>query len=173
VSSPLAKFLIRSWWGRLWWRCWRVLSLARCSGHLPVGDCPRYFWCTLTIYCLRLLSMDDVIKLLYSLLRLYCIVVWYILHLWRQHMCGKWILAHICYAFGFAPKTGCDNQLDHSLWYAYSYLFCVPHSACECATCEAMTHDLHYWVLCAMYGVRVWGGPMGSGGLDEAPPSTP
>jgi hypothetical protein len=24
-------------------------------------------------------------------------------------MCGKWILAHICYAFGFAPKTGCDS----------------------------------------------------------------
>jgi hypothetical protein len=23
-------------------------------------------------------------------------------------MCGKWILAHICYAFGFAPRTGCD-----------------------------------------------------------------
>jgi hypothetical protein len=26
-------------------------------------------------------------------------------------MCGKWILAHICYAFGFAPKTGCDKVL--------------------------------------------------------------
>jgi hypothetical protein len=25
-------------------------------------------------------------------------------------MCGKWILAHICYAFGFAPKTGCDIE---------------------------------------------------------------
>jgi hypothetical protein len=25
-------------------------------------------------------------------------------------MCGKWILAHICYAFGFAPKTGCDTR---------------------------------------------------------------
>jgi hypothetical protein len=24
-------------------------------------------------------------------------------------MCGKWILAHICYAFGFAPRTGCDS----------------------------------------------------------------
>jgi hypothetical protein len=24
-------------------------------------------------------------------------------------MCGKWILAHICYAFGFAHKTGCDS----------------------------------------------------------------
>jgi hypothetical protein len=24
-------------------------------------------------------------------------------------MCGKWILAHICYAFGFAPRTGCDR----------------------------------------------------------------
>jgi hypothetical protein len=23
-------------------------------------------------------------------------------------MCGKWILAHICYAFRFSPKTGCD-----------------------------------------------------------------
>jgi hypothetical protein len=26
-------------------------------------------------------------------------------------MCGKWILAHICYAFGFAPRTGCDSYL--------------------------------------------------------------
>jgi hypothetical protein len=25
-------------------------------------------------------------------------------------MCGKWILAHICYAFGFAPRTGCDRE---------------------------------------------------------------
>ena len=25
-------------------------------------------------------------------------------------MCEKWILAHICYAFGFAPKTGCDTR---------------------------------------------------------------
>jgi hypothetical protein len=25
-------------------------------------------------------------------------------------MCGKWILAHICYAFGFAPKIGCDKK---------------------------------------------------------------
>jgi hypothetical protein len=24
-------------------------------------------------------------------------------------MCGKWILAHKCYAFGFAPRTGCDS----------------------------------------------------------------
>jgi hypothetical protein len=34
-----------------------------------------------------------------------------ILHLWRQHICGKWILAHIYYAFGFAYKTGCDTRL--------------------------------------------------------------
>jgi hypothetical protein len=27
-------------------------------------------------------------------------------------MCGKWILAHICYAFSFAPKTGCDTTLQ-------------------------------------------------------------
>jgi hypothetical protein len=26
-------------------------------------------------------------------------------------MCGKWILAHICYALSFAPKTGCDKNL--------------------------------------------------------------
>jgi hypothetical protein len=25
-------------------------------------------------------------------------------------MCGKWIMAHICYAFSFAPKTECDNE---------------------------------------------------------------
>ena len=26
-------------------------------------------------------------------------------------MCGKWILAHICYAFGFSPRTGCDSNV--------------------------------------------------------------
>jgi hypothetical protein len=25
-------------------------------------------------------------------------------------MCVKWILAHISYAFDFAPKTGCERQ---------------------------------------------------------------
>jgi hypothetical protein len=73
-----------------------------------MGDCPWYFHYTLIICCLSLLCLDDVIKLLYSLLCLYCIV-FDILHLWHQHMCRKWILAHICYAFGFAPKIGCDN----------------------------------------------------------------
>jgi hypothetical protein len=29
-----------------------------------------------------------------------------IMHLWHQYMCGKWILYHICYAFGFTPKPG-------------------------------------------------------------------
>jgi hypothetical protein len=24
-------------------------------------------------------------------------------------MCGKWILAYICYAFGFSPRTGCES----------------------------------------------------------------
>jgi hypothetical protein len=24
-------------------------------------------------------------------------------------MCGKWILAHICHAYGFAPKTRCGS----------------------------------------------------------------
>jgi hypothetical protein len=28
----------------------------------------------------------------------------------QSHMCGKWILAHICYALGFAPRTGCDRS---------------------------------------------------------------
>ena len=26
----------------------------------------------------------------------------------------KWILAHICYAFGFAPRTGCDNSYQNN-----------------------------------------------------------
>jgi hypothetical protein len=30
-------------------------------------------------------------------------------------MCGKWILAHICCAFGFAPKTECDKDMQASL----------------------------------------------------------
>jgi hypothetical protein len=30
-------------------------------------------------------------------------------------MCGKWILAHICYAFGFAPRTGCDKYLANKV----------------------------------------------------------
>jgi hypothetical protein len=33
-------------------------------------------------------------------------------------MCGKWILAHICYAFGFAPRTGCDTLVR--LWGGYA-----------------------------------------------------
>jgi hypothetical protein len=34
-------------------------------------------------------------------------------------MCGKWIMAHICYAFGFAPKIGCDTEVatfDHCFY---------------------------------------------------------
>jgi hypothetical protein len=59
-------------------------------------------------YLLRYNDPDDVIKLLYSLYALIALS-FDILHLWRQHMCGKWILAQICYAFGFAPRTGCDR----------------------------------------------------------------
>jgi hypothetical protein len=58
-------------------------------------------------YYLRHLCLDDVIKLLYSPYA-FIALSFDILHLWLQNMCGKWILAHICYAFGFAPKTGCD-----------------------------------------------------------------
>jgi hypothetical protein len=58
---------------------------------------------------LRYYDLDDVIKLLYSLYA-FIALSFHILHLWRQHMYGKWILAHICYAFGFAPKTGCDRS---------------------------------------------------------------
>jgi hypothetical protein len=53
------------------------------------------------------LCLDDVIKLLYALY-VFIALSFDILHLWCQHMCGKWILEHICYAFGFGPKTGCD-----------------------------------------------------------------
>jgi hypothetical protein len=49
---------------------------------------------------LRHLCLDDVIKLLYSLYT-FIALSFDILHLWRQHMCGKWILAHICYVFSF------------------------------------------------------------------------
>jgi hypothetical protein len=57
-------------------------------------------------YFLRHYYLYDVIKLRYSL---FFALFFDILHLWRQHMCGKWILPHICYAFGFVPKTGCDS----------------------------------------------------------------
>jgi hypothetical protein len=59
-------------------------------------------------YYLRYLCLDDVIKLTYSLCA-FIALSFDILHLWCQHICGKWILAHICYAFDFAPKTGCDS----------------------------------------------------------------
>jgi hypothetical protein len=59
-------------------------------------------------YCLRYLCLDDVIKLFYSLYA-FIALSFDILHLWCQHICEKWILAHICYAFGFAPRTGCDS----------------------------------------------------------------
>jgi hypothetical protein len=61
-------------------------------------------------YYLRHLCMDDVIKLFYSFYA-FIALSFDILHLWRQHMSGKWILSHICYAFGFAPKTRCDTYL--------------------------------------------------------------
>jgi hypothetical protein len=81
------------------------------------NDAPvTFLWKSVHVYSivlrwwhyLRHLCLDDVIKLLYSL---YAFIALYfdILHLWRQHMCGKWILAHIWYAFGFAPKIGCDS----------------------------------------------------------------
>jgi hypothetical protein len=38
-------------------------------------------------------------------------------------MCGKWILAHICYVFGFAPKTGCANNV-HELTYGGAHAKC-------------------------------------------------
>ena len=57
---------------------------------------------------LRYYFQDGVIKLLYSLYA-FIALSFDILHLWRQYMCGKWILAHICYAFGFAPRTRCDT----------------------------------------------------------------
>jgi hypothetical protein len=58
-------------------------------------------------YYLRHLCLDDVIKLLYPLYA-FIALSFDILHLWPHYMCGKWILEHICYAFGFAPKIGCD-----------------------------------------------------------------
>jgi hypothetical protein len=82
-----------------------------------------WWWYFLRHYCL-----DDVIKLLYSLLRF---IAFYfdILHLWRQHMCGKWIHAHICYAFSFAPKTGCEREIGSFEcvleWIASSCIECV------------------------------------------------
>jgi hypothetical protein len=60
-------------------------------------------------YYLRHIFLYDVIKLLYSLYA-FIAMSFDILHLRCQHMCGEWILAHICYAFGFAPKTGCDRR---------------------------------------------------------------
>jgi hypothetical protein len=76
-----------------------------------VEECP----CLIPPYfdydtCLRYYNPDDVIKLLYSLYAFIALSL-DILHLWRQHMCRKWILAHICYAFDFAPRTGCDSHL--------------------------------------------------------------
>jgi hypothetical protein len=46
-------------------------------------------------------------------------------------MCGKWVLAHICYAFDFAPRTGCDNgEADYtstSSNYLAKIVPCHPH----------------------------------------------
>jgi hypothetical protein len=77
---------------------------------------------------LRLLSLDDVIMYythFYASIALY----FDILHLLRQHMCVKWIMAHICYAFGFAPKTGCDrNPICNSIsffYYAIPYILII------------------------------------------------
>jgi hypothetical protein len=69
-------------------------------------------------YYLRHLYLDDVIKLLYSLYA-FIALTFNILHLWRQRMCGKWILAHICYAFGFTPGW-CNKVIILSLC-----LYCI------------------------------------------------
>jgi hypothetical protein len=71
-----------------------------------VEECP----CLIPSYfdnptCLRYYDLDDVIKLLYSFLRLYCIVFRYITLVTSTYV-WKWILARICYAFSFAPKPG-------------------------------------------------------------------
>jgi hypothetical protein len=62
----------------------------------------------LSWYYLRLLSLDDVIKLLYSLLCLYYIVFWYITlvtstYVWKMDP-GTHMLC-----IRFSPKTGCDR----------------------------------------------------------------
>jgi hypothetical protein len=79
-----------------------------------------FYW-TLMMILLRHYCPDDVIKLLYSLYA-FIALSFDILHLWHQYMCEKWILTHIWYAFGFAPKpavtpynkTKCPIFLSHS-----------------------------------------------------------
>jgi hypothetical protein len=121
VSSPLANILIRGWWWRhCRWRWW-ILSLTMrespsCGRVSMFNYVVLWQW-----YLLRYCDLDDVIKLLYSLYS-FIALSFNILHLWRQHICGKWILAHICYVFVFAPKTGCDRY-SHSwsmgIWPAF------------------------------------------------------
>jgi hypothetical protein len=84
-------------------------------------------------------------------------------------MCGKWILAHICYAFGFAPKTECythprvhqtiqrDHPVDKILGYIHKGVttrsritsFCENYSfvsSLEPFMVEDPVKDL-YWVM--------------------------
>jgi hypothetical protein len=95
---------------------WKAVTMVTMSTES--SDAPVYFlWkITHTIsvvlwwwYYLRLLSLNDVIKLWYSLLRLYYIVIWYITLVTSTYV-WKMDHGHICYAFGFAPKTGCDSD---------------------------------------------------------------
>jgi hypothetical protein len=54
-------------------------------------------------------------------------------------MCGKWILAHICYAFGFAPRIGCES-LSASVALARTPLSVSASWACLISTMSRLPH---------------------------------
>ena len=109
MSSPLLIFLIRGWLRRLRrWRWW-VLSLTMrqspsCGRVSMFNSVVLWLW-----YLLRYNVQDDVIKLLYSFLCLYCIVFWYITlvtstYVWKMDPGPHMLCIRFC------PRTECDKE---------------------------------------------------------------
>jgi hypothetical protein len=87
-----------------------VIIYLFCTELLLYSKDVTFIYVPLFIICVRLGSStpDDYVRVRALVSQNPSVTI---LHLWRQLMCGKWILAHICYAFSFAPKTMCDNKL--------------------------------------------------------------
>jgi hypothetical protein len=118
----LANILIRGWWRRLrWWRWW-ILSLTMCQspscGRVSMfNSAVLWLW-----YLLRYNVLDDVIKLLYSLLRLYYIFFWYITlvtstYVWKMDP-GPHILC-----IRFCPQNRVWQSSHVNIWFNLWVIF--------------------------------------------------
>jgi hypothetical protein len=139
-AHPLLNFFIKSWWWRLWRRCWRVLSLATLMMN-NMGDCPCYLCCTLMMILFNTFMYVWCNKVIIPSLRLYCIVFWYITHVMSTYVCKMDPSTHML-CIQFCPKTGCDSCF---------FLFCTNND--RNIQSRAPRHDENY-VWCTQH--RHW-----------------